>query len=59
VLFVADIGNTSTTIGIYDGEILVHNWRIASDDKRLKMNTVLFCIISLSLQSCKARLKLQ
>ncbi len=34
MLFVADIGNTSTTIGIYDGEILVHNWRIASDDKR-------------------------
>ena len=34
MLFVADIGNTSTTIGIYDGKILVHSWRVASDDKR-------------------------
>lgn len=34
MLFVADIGNTSTTIGIYDGKNLVHSWRVASDDKR-------------------------
>lgn len=34
MLFVADIGNTSTTIGVYDGKVLIHSWRIASDDKR-------------------------
>lgn len=34
MLFVADIGNTSTTIGVYDGIRLINSWRIASDDKR-------------------------
>lgn len=34
MLFVADIGNTSITAGVYDGEELVHTWKLASDKKR-------------------------
>lgn len=34
MLFVADIGNTSITVGIYDGEKLLHTWKLASDKKR-------------------------
>lgn len=34
MLLVADIGNTSTTVGVYDGEKLVNSWKLASDKKR-------------------------
>lgn len=34
MLLVADIGNTSTTLGVFDGETLVANWHLASDKKR-------------------------
>lgn len=34
MLFVADIGNTSITTGIYDGENLLYTWKLASDKKR-------------------------
>lgn len=34
MLFVADIGNTSTTIGVYDGSKLLQTWKLASDKKR-------------------------
>lgn len=34
MLLVADIGNTSTTVGVYDGETLVNSWKLASDKKR-------------------------
>ena len=34
MLFVADIGNTSITAGVYDGSNLVHTWKLASDKKR-------------------------
>ena len=34
MLFVADIGNTSITTGIYDGEKLLYTWKLASDKKR-------------------------
>jgi type III pantothenate kinase len=28
MLLVIDVGNTNTVLGIYDGEVLVHDWRI-------------------------------
>ena len=31
MLLVADIGNTSITIGVYEKELLIHSWKIASD----------------------------
>lgn len=34
MLLVADIGNTSTTLGVYEGGLLVKSWRISSDKKR-------------------------
>lgn len=34
MILVADIGNTSITVGVYDGEKLLANWRLASDKKR-------------------------
>lgn len=34
MLFVADIGNTSLTAGVYDGSNLIHTWKLASDKKR-------------------------
>jgi type III pantothenate kinase len=34
MLLVADIGNTSTTVGIYDNDKLIGNWRLASDKAR-------------------------
>lgn len=34
MLLVADIGNTSTTVGVYDNEKLINSWKIASDKKR-------------------------
>ena len=34
MLLVADIGNTSTTVGIYDGDKLIISWKVASDKKR-------------------------
>ena len=43
MLLVIDVGNTQTVIGIYDGETLLHMWRLAtnktdtSDELRLKV----------------------
>ncbi|MDD3419667.1 MAG: type III pantothenate kinase, partial [Candidatus Gastranaerophilales bacterium] len=34
MLFVADIGNTSITAGVYEGENLLYTWKLASDKKR-------------------------
>ncbi|MBR6163731.1 type III pantothenate kinase [bacterium] len=34
MLLAIDIGNTSTTVGVFDGEKLIVSWRIASDIKR-------------------------
>lgn len=34
MLLVADIGNTSTTIGVYDNKTLVKSWKVASNKKR-------------------------
>ena len=34
MLFVADVGNTETTIGIFDGETLVKQWRITTNVPR-------------------------
>jgi type III pantothenate kinase len=28
MLLVIDVGNTNTVVGLYDGEILLHDWRI-------------------------------
>jgi len=34
MLLVIDIGNSNTVLGLYDGETLVHNWRITTDKTR-------------------------
>ena len=34
MLFVVDIGNTNVVVAIFDGNALVHQWRIASDIRR-------------------------
>ena len=34
MILVADIGNTSITVGVYEGKKLLANWRLASDKKR-------------------------
>ena len=37
MILVLDVGNTSTTVGLYNGEELVHHFRIPSDrDKTVK-----------------------
>jgi len=48
MLLVIDVGNTQTVIGVYDGETLLHMWRLAtnktetSDELRLKVLPLLF-----------------
>jgi type III pantothenate kinase len=34
MLLVIDVGNTNTVVGLYDGQTLVHNWRITTDKGR-------------------------
>ncbi|HEV8483359.1 MAG TPA: type III pantothenate kinase [Blastocatellia bacterium] len=34
MLLVLDVGNTNTTLGIYDGPVLTHSWRLTSDRHR-------------------------
>jgi len=34
MLLVADIGNTSTTLGVFEGEKLLESWRVASDKNK-------------------------
>lgn len=35
MLLAIDLGNTNLTIGLYDGETLVHHWRLATDHARM------------------------
>lgn len=47
MLLAIDVGNTQTVLGIYDGEELVHMWRLASnvdhtsDELRIKLSVLL------------------
>lgn len=47
MLLAIDVGNTQTVLGIYDGENLVHMWRLAtnvdhtSDELRIKLHALL------------------
>ncbi len=34
MLLVLDVGNTNTTMGVYDGEALTHSWRLTSERQR-------------------------
>ena len=34
MLLVIDVGNTNTVLGLYQGDALAHNWRIATDKAR-------------------------
>ena len=34
MLLVLDVGNTNTTLGIFDGLILTHSWRLTSESQR-------------------------
>jgi len=35
MLLTIDLGNTNLTIGLYDGEMLTHHWRLATDPARM------------------------
>ncbi|MCZ7547936.1 MAG: type III pantothenate kinase [Anaerolineales bacterium] len=35
MLLAIDLGNTNLTIGLYEGETLVHHWRLATEDARM------------------------
>ena len=35
MLLTVDIGNTNLTIGLYQGETLVHHWRLATEQTRM------------------------
>ncbi len=35
MLLTIDLGNTNLTIGLYEGETLVHHWRVATEDARM------------------------
>ena len=47
MLLAIDVGNTQTVLGVYDGERLVHMWRVAtnvdhtSDELRIKLHVLL------------------
>lgn len=47
MLLAIDVGNTQTVLGVYDGEHLVHMWRVAtnvdhtSDELRIKLHVLL------------------
>jgi len=34
MLLVLDVGNTNTTMGVYDGDTLTHSWRLTSERQR-------------------------
>ncbi len=34
MLLVIDVGNTNTVLGVYDGEALLHHWRVYTDRER-------------------------
>jgi type III pantothenate kinase len=34
MLLVIDIGNTNTVLGLYDGTVLIHHWRLATNQAR-------------------------
>src|ERR1044071_6493243 len=34
MLLVLDVGNTNTTLGVYDGRELTHSWRLTSERHR-------------------------
>ena len=47
MLLAIDVGNTQTVLGVYDGEHLVHMWRVAtnvdhtSDELRIKLHVLM------------------
>ena len=34
MLLVIDVGNTNTVLGVYDGETLLHHWRVYTDREK-------------------------
>ena len=34
MLLTIDIGNTNITLGVFDGDVLVHSWRLSTDITR-------------------------
>src|SRR3982750_1832289 len=34
MLLVIDVGNTNTVLGVYDGETMVHSWRLTTERQR-------------------------
>lgn len=43
MLLVLDVGNTNTTLGLYDGEQLTHSWRLTSERQRTVDEYGLMC----------------
>ena len=49
MLIVLDVGNTNTTIGVYDGARLLHSWRLTSDRHRTMDEYGILCRTLLNL----------
>ena len=59
MLLVLDVGNTNTTLGLYDGEVLTHSWRLTSERQRTVDEYGMMCrsllqLSDLRLESIKA-----
>jgi type III pantothenate kinase len=49
MLLVLDVGNTNTTLGLYDGEELKHSWRLTSERQRTVDEYGIMCLTLLQL----------
>jgi type III pantothenate kinase len=54
MLLVLDVGNTNTTLGVYDGAILQHGWRLTSDRQRTVDEYGILCRNLLQLAGLKS-----
>ena len=49
MLLVLDVGNTNTTLGLYDGEVLKHSWRLTTERQRTLDEYGIMCCTLLQL----------
>jgi type III pantothenate kinase len=54
MLLVLDVGNTNTTLGVYDGTALQHGWRLTSDRQRTVDEYGILCRTLLQLTGLKS-----
>ncbi|HXU09091.1 MAG TPA: type III pantothenate kinase [Blastocatellia bacterium] len=53
MLLVLDVGNTNTTLGVYDGQTLTHSWRLTSERQRTVDEYGILCRTLLELAGLK------